>query len=202
MQDKQKDKIVQNYSELRYNSQRRFGYILRELCETSGFTQGKLAREAKAERQRLIEEGYINPGDFIGSMEQSAISRVMAGTQEPTYFQVLIWLKVVRKHYESPELAQACQKIQVEKPEFSRDLERKLWILAAFVPPKELSQTYEESKTIEPMKLRKSMIIHKEKRMIPKRDMTDYVLDNDVPTLRKLAHVKNNTEEILSSETE
>src|SRR5216683_4258190 len=141
-----KGHVVNDYSNLRYEALKRFGSILRDLCEVSGFTQGKLAREAKAERQLLIDEGYINPGDLIGSMEQSTVSRIMTGAQEPTFFQVFIWLRVLRKHYKSPELADVCQKMGIEKPEFPSTLERKLWNLAGFVTPKELSLVYEGSK--------------------------------------------------------
>src|SRR6266516_645436 len=77
-------------TDLFHASQKRFGELLREVCEISGFTQGKLSREAKKELQSLIQAREILPDDPIGSMEQPTISKVMAGLQAPTYFQVYI----------------------------------------------------------------------------------------------------------------
>jgi hypothetical protein len=102
----------------------RFGELLREVCEVSGITQGKLSREAKEERQRLIEKGIIHLDDSIGSMEQPTISKVMAGAQEPTYIQVYIWLRVIRTHYESAQFAEICKELNIPLPKFSPELER------------------------------------------------------------------------------
>lgn len=159
---------IMDYSKLRNEAQQRFGNILRDLCEASGFTQGKLAKEAKRERKRLIENGNINPGDLIGSMEQPAISRVLAGTQEPTYFQVLIWLQVLRKHYASDELAKKCEDLGIQKPEFLKETEQILWDLSAFRPPDKLASAYNESKKIQPIQF--SIIDHRETRLYPKHE--------------------------------
>lgn len=158
-----------DYSELNRNAHQQFGRIVRDLCEVSGFPQGKLAREAKAEKKRLIAQGSIHPGDVASSMEQPTISRVLAGLQEPTYFQVLIWLHVLRKHYESEELARMCEERGVVRPAFPVETERLLWTLAGFVPPEARARAYAHSK--EMMHLLgpyPSLIAHKERRMSAK----------------------------------
>jgi hypothetical protein len=129
-------------------SQKRFGELLRQICEISGITQGKLSREAKNERQRLIEKGDIHPDDLIGSMEQPTISKIMAGVQGPTYFQVYIWLRVIRAHFESARFAEICKELNIDLPEFSSKLEHELWRLSTFIPPDELHRTYENAKEI------------------------------------------------------
>jgi len=155
-----------NYSELDRDAHKRFGVLLHELCEVSGLTQGKLARQAKFERRQLIKNGCIQLGTLTGSMEQPTISRVLAGLQAPTYFQVLIWLRVLRKHYESEELARICDEMGIAKPAFTVETERLLWGLAAFVPPEERAQAYAQSKDFQPLGFHIPIIEHKERRMI------------------------------------
>jgi hypothetical protein len=98
-------------------------------------------------------------------MEQPAISRVLTGQQEPTYFQVLIWLRVLRKYYESEELARICEEMEIVKPAFTVEIERFLWMLAAFVPPEERAQAYAQSKDLQPLRFHPPIIEHKERRM-------------------------------------
>lgn len=149
-------------------SRKKFGELLREICEVSGFTQGKLAKEAKAERRRLIESGEIHPEDFVGSLEQPTISKVMAGTQEPTYLQVFIWLSVIKTHYKSTQLAELCENLGIAVPELTEEKVRMLWKLSSFISPEELKEIYEQSKNEKPMKYKK-LIDHKEKRMLSTR---------------------------------
>ncbi|HEU5375437.1 MAG TPA: hypothetical protein VFV38_08365 [Ktedonobacteraceae bacterium] len=162
--DGRKVQPVENLTSALRRSQKRFGELLRELCEVAGVTQGKLSRDARAERQRLIEEGYIRPEEPIGSMEQPTISKVMAGVQAPSYYQVYIWLRVLRRHYESERLAEICKELSIPVPIFSRETERKLWQLATFVPPEELNAIFEESKGEKPMEASPTLIDHKELR--------------------------------------
>lgn len=183
--DKEK-RETRDLSTLRNAAQQVFGRILRDLCEASGITQGKLAKEAKVERKRLIEQGSINSGDLIGSMEQPTISRVLAGAQEPTYFQVFIWLRVIRRHYESKELAKKCQELGIEKPLFPAETEQVLWDLTAFKRPEHLAQAYEVGKKIQPTRL--SMIEHKEMRMLSEHDT-----DVDLPVTRRSSRRRDTT---------
>lgn len=155
---------VENLTSALRRSQKRFGELLRELCEAAGYTQGRLSRDARAERQRLIEEGYIRPEEPIGSMEQPTISKVMAGVQSPSYYQVYIWLHVLRSHYESEQLADFCRELSIPVPVFSFETERKLWQLATFIPPYELNDIFEESKDEKPLSASPALIDHKELR--------------------------------------
>ncbi len=180
------DQIIS--TDLLRRSQKRFGELLREVCEASGFTQGKLSRKSKDERQRLIEAGYIRPEDPIGSMEQPTISKVMAGVQEPTYFQVFIWLRVIRTHYESTKFAEICKKLGIIPiPQFSRELEQKLWYLSTFVQPDELLRVYEETEEyVKELELSQSLIEHKETRWEkPKIGLEEKITDVDIPAFPK-----------------
>jgi hypothetical protein len=145
-------------TELLRNAQQRFSEILSELCEVAGLTQGRLARLAKLELQTLVSQGVISSGSPVGSMYQPTISKVLSGQQTPTYYQVYIWLRVVRSWYGSLQLAALCEKRGVPVPIFSEIVERKLWYLAGFVPPDELSQV--EVPEVPDVKL----IDHKERR--------------------------------------
>lgn len=152
-------------TDLFHASQKKFGELLREVCEVSGFTQGKLSREAKKELQRLIDEGYILPEDPIGSMEQPTISKVMAGLQGPTYFQVFIWLKVIETYYHSEQFAKICRQLDLSTPPvFTPQLKQRLWGLASFMPPEELSENYEQAKDIKLIEIHPPLIEHKETR--------------------------------------
>ena len=145
-------------------SQKRFGQLLREVCEVIGFTQGKLSREAKKELQRLLKQGYLLEEDLIGSMEQPTISRVMAGIQQPTYFQVFIWLRVIFTYYTSKEFADICRKLEMPFPRLPANLKQTLWRLSTFTAPYELLQTYEETKDLKLIEIYGSLIEHKEVR--------------------------------------
>ena len=150
---------------LLYKSRLRFGELFRDICDISGLTQGKLAREAKVEYQRLLAKGEIRPEDPVGSMGQPTISRVMAGLQEPTYLQVFIWLRVIKAHYKGAQLTQMCEELGIVVPKFSADLERMLWKLSSFLPPDELARVYEKSQNEKPLASSPSLIDHKEERM-------------------------------------
>ena len=150
-------------------SQNRFGELLREICEISGFTQGKLSREAKKEYQRLVEQGFILLDDPVGSMEQPTVSKVMAGMQVPTYYQVYIWLSVIRTHYESDEFARICKELDIERPKFPYELEPKLWRLLGFVTPDERSEAYRMTKDIKLLEVTPGLIDHKERRFVERR---------------------------------
>jgi hypothetical protein len=187
-------RTVENLTDLLCRSQQRFGELLREVCEVSGFTQGKLSREAKAERQRLIASGYIHSKSSIGSMEQPTISKVMAGVQEPTYLQVFIWLRVIRSHYESARFAEICQKLNIPVPEFPPELERKLWHLSTFMPPEDLLKAYEESKDEKPTELSPSLIEHKETRWEPRKELRERITEGDLAVVE---HFKENTKQTV-----
>lgn len=152
-------------TDLLLNSQMRFGELLYELCEVSGFTQGKLSREAKDEYRQLKEQGVIRPNYPISSMEQPTISKVIAGVQAPTYLQVYIWLRVLRAHFESTEFIEICKELKIDLPKkFSLALEKELWRLSTFVPPDELGEVYKNTQDIELIKFYPSLIEHKERR--------------------------------------
>ena len=160
-------------SDLVHNSRIRFGQLLWEICEVSGLSQGKLAQEAKYERQRLIDNGKLRSGDQVGSMEQPTISKVIAGIQEPTYFQVYIWLRVIEAHFKSPRLASICEDLHLPCPEFTPELARKLWYLSGFIPPDERAQVYEDAKedkivehvkSYPSLKKYRSLLQHRERR--------------------------------------
>jgi len=156
--DSKEAKSNEPLTDLLRSSQKKFGELLREVCLAAGFTQGKLSREAKDEHQRLIEIGDLYPGDSIGSMEQPTISKVMAGSQEPTYYQVYIWLNVLRRHFDSPRFAEICKELDISLPTFSAQLERGLWRLSTFIPPDELRQVYEEAKDEKLIEIYKSLV--------------------------------------------
>lgn len=146
-------------------SQRQFGELLYQICEISGFTQGKLSREAKDECRRLMEKGVIGPEDPVGSMEQPTISKVMAGVQGPTYLQVYIWLRVIKAHFKSEEFREICRELHIEEPpEFLPKWEEWLWHLSTFVPPDELDKACEETENLKLIEIHKPLIVHKEER--------------------------------------
>ena len=81
-------------------NQRRFGQLLRQLCELGGFTVGKLSRESKAYQQALIGQGIMEREDGVGeALERRAIMGVVTGAVAPTPLQVYIWLRVLRAHF-------------------------------------------------------------------------------------------------------
>jgi acyl-CoA synthetase (AMP-forming)/AMP-acid ligase II len=153
---------ISSITSLLHASQNRFGELLRQVCELSGLTQGKLSREAKDERERLIKQGDIFPDDPIGSMEQPAISKVMAGIQGPTYLQVYIWLRVIRAHYQSARLAQICEELGIDTPVFHKKWEKALWQLSTFTPPEKLLQVYEATRDDKYIEIDEAIIEHKE----------------------------------------
>jgi hypothetical protein len=155
---------VENLTDLLHNSQKRFGTLLSDVCEVAGLTQGQLSRAAKGERQRLIDAGYIPAESMRESMAQPTISKVMAGVQAPTYMQVYIWLRVIRTHYESTRFAEQCRRADVAVPTLSPEMERILWRLATFISPDDLARVCEQSKDINPLEGRVSLIEHKEMR--------------------------------------
>ena len=187
--DEKPTRTSEHLSDLLHRSQGRFGELLREVCEVSGFTQGKLSREAKEERRQMLLRGDIRPEDPIGSMEQPTISKVMAGTQEPTYYQVYIWLQVIRKHYEDPKFALICKELHIPLPVFSYELEQELWQLASFIPPNMLHQVYEDTKEKKLFKIYKPLIEHKEQRWEKTKRKS---LDKEISTGRRaVANAKN-----------
>ena len=130
-----------------------FGRLLEELCRKAGLHQAHLSKKADAIRKQFIDAGVILPGDpLIGSMYQPAISRVMSGEQRPTYGQVLIWLRVIKEWYVSPELKRACKIIEIDHniempiPRFDEDLEQDLWYLALFGRPSDIVGAYKRRK--------------------------------------------------------
>jgi hypothetical protein len=120
-------------------NQRRFGRLLRQLCELGGFTAGKLSRESKSYQQALIEQGVIDPEDAVLLIEPVILDAVK-GIAAPTYLQVFVWLAVLRKHFESPEFAAVCRELAIPVPAYPLALETDLWRLAGFVEPSEVCE--------------------------------------------------------------
>ena len=156
---------MQLITDLRTTSLKRFGELLQAVCEVAGLTQGKLSRAATAEYEQLRRSGAIREEDHVGSLGQPVISRVIAGLQDPTYFQVFIWLQVIQARYTSKQFAHRCQALGIPAPQFSAELERTLWKLAGFVPPDELARVYEQSQNEKPLDTNTSLVEHKEVRM-------------------------------------
>jgi hypothetical protein len=121
------------------DNQRRFGRLLRQLCELGGFTAGKLERSSKAYQQLLIEQGVIDPEEAVLLIEPVILDAVK-GIAAPTYLQVFVWLAVLRKHFESPEFAAVCRELAIPVPAYPLALENTLWKLAGFIPPDEVSE--------------------------------------------------------------
>jgi len=139
--------VTDTFTSLVHASLKEFGHLLREVCQVAGFTQAKLSREAEDERLRLIESGDLNPYDPC-TTDQITLARVMAGLQEPNSYQVYVWLKVLREHFESERFAQICQDLGLPLPTFSKELEAELWRLSNRQTPDELRQVYEWSKDV------------------------------------------------------
>lgn len=125
-----------------------FGRLLREICMLGGITAAVLSSRGVQEREFLVQAGDLKSSDPVGPMGELPILLVMAGREAPTYYQVYIWLRVLRRHFESPEFAQACKDLSIELPVFPELLERRLWKLAGFVSPEERSQVYESMKDV------------------------------------------------------
>lgn len=140
--------MTDTFTNLVHSSLKEFGRLLREVCEVGGYTLEKLSREACHERERLIVSGDLKPHDPVGPMGQLAIARVMAGFEEPTCYQVYIWLRVLRTHFESPEFAQICQDLGIPLPTFPPALEAELWRLSNHQAPSELREAYEWGKDV------------------------------------------------------
>ncbi len=136
-------------SDLLHNSQKKFGDLLRQICIAAGYTQAKLAREAQAEKYRLINACEIRPKDFTGSFEATVLSKIMKGEQPPTYYQVFIWIAVLKRHFASAEFAAICAGLGVDCPKFEPEWEYCLWYLSSFVPPDEFGEIYEHIKDLE-----------------------------------------------------
>lgn len=145
-------------SELVDQARRRFGELLRELCEASALSQGKLSRLAEEACDVMVDEGRVLEGK-VSSLAQPTLSLVMAGKTRPGYFQVYIWLHVLRAWYEGPELAALCKKRGVEVPVFSHALECDLWHLAGYATPTEIEEAY-----VIPVPIDVSLVEHKGQR--------------------------------------
>lgn len=133
-------------------SQRKFGDLLRQVCEIGGFTAGKLSREAHAELLRLSEQGRITPDAPVGSLGPMTLCRIMAGTQDPTYYQVWLCVRVLGKHLNSQYFAKICQELDMEIPALGeqwKQWEQVLWHLAGFLSPDELAVLYEQAKDLQ-----------------------------------------------------
>jgi len=82
------------------------------------------------------------------AVDQSGISRVIAGKRPLSYGQAYIWLKVLRDVFESEEYKNACK--EEDKPifEFTEDLEIDMWRLAHGGTPREVVEAYERRKSM------------------------------------------------------
>lgn len=165
---------MRNYSELVANVHKRFGTLLHLHCERVGLSQGKLARLATRKRNQMLKEGALRKSDAIGSMAQPTISRVAAGLQAPSYFQVLLWISVVREYYKSGELAERCEQLGIVTPVFSARTERSLWALAGFIPPEKLEQALEQSAPVGKQQATRSLVDHRESRLSGRKGQEAY----------------------------
>lgn len=160
--ERDQENMTEPLADLVERSRKRFGVLLRNVCEIGGVTQGMLSREAKRELRRLREMGEIVLDESVGSLEQPTISKVMAGMQAPTYYQVSIWVKVLQASFTSDRLAMLCQALDISQPAFDPTWEQALWRLAHFVPPQELCQVYECAKDLKVRKMYQTLSEHKE----------------------------------------
>jgi hypothetical protein len=142
---------------IRTRSRILFGTLLKIICKRAGITQDKLEEDSRNYCDYLLNTGYIHHIDEIGSLGQSAISRVINGSQPPTYNQVYIWMYVIRQVYESQEYKQACLDLDLIPNDFPRDLETDMYRLARFGTPEEIVTAYERRKDMpmEPILRRK-----------------------------------------------
>jgi len=118
-----------------------FGDLLRRVCNAAGIKQTKLEKLARAKYTKLIERGYIDFEDELGSMDQTVISRVMNGKQPISYTQAYIWINVIKEHYNSREFQEVCRKKKLAVPDFA-PLERALWTLSALASPEQIIEAY------------------------------------------------------------
>jgi transcriptional regulator with XRE-family HTH domain len=145
--------LVQPYSSydsyvadiLRAKARELFGSLLKLLCRRAGITQDKLERDSRAYREELIARGLLQDDNNSGSMNQSAISRVMKGIQPPTYDQVRIWLEVIDRVYKSDKFREICNNIGWPyKDFFTKELKIDMYRLALFGTPEEVVAAYEQ----------------------------------------------------------
>jgi hypothetical protein len=134
-------------------AQRKFGELLRQVCEIGGFTADKLSREAQAELERLRVQGNIPSDAPVGPLGPFTLCSIMAGTQAPTYYQVLLCVCVLGKHLTSQRFAEICRELEIEIPpdlaEKWKRWEQLLWHLAGFLSPAELAVLYEQTKDLQ-----------------------------------------------------
>jgi hypothetical protein len=130
---------------------RLFASLFEQLLLASLLPQGQLAKRATARRQELIGEGLIEPGDTqIGAMSQTAISNVISGVvSRPTDGQLWIWIELLRDWYKSDEMRKRIMENDLEMPEFPKQLERDLELLALRGSIDEIDDAYERCKDLD-----------------------------------------------------
>ena len=125
-----------------------FGQLLGLLCEKANISQNNLGKMAMAYRDYLFEKGYLIHGCNTKAVDQSGISRIIAGKRHLSYAQTYIWLKVLRNVFESEEYKNACEEEGRPIFEFTEDLEIDMWRLAYGGTPKEVVEAYERRKNM------------------------------------------------------
>lgn len=121
-----------------------FGLILRLLCQRANVTQDELEERGKAYRDYLFIQGYIKPGQVLGSLDQTVISRVVSGERRPSYDQVAIWLKVLEDTFKSDMYKNERKRRGLTIYDLSSDLKRDLYHLAGFGAPDEIVAAFEK----------------------------------------------------------
>ena len=116
----------------------RFGTLLKQVCDATGISQSLLEKYGQAEYAQLEKAGFITPDDPVSSMLQEVVSRVFRGKQRPSYIQTYIWITVVKRHYNDPDIRKIFEDRNLEIPEFTPELEAALWTLAGYSSPQEV----------------------------------------------------------------
>src|SRR5947209_11638091 len=120
----------------------RFGTLLRQVCESVGIKQPLLEKYGQAEYSQMEQEGrLITEDDSPSSMLQQVISRVVTGQQRPSYIQTLIWIKVVKNHYNNERVKKYFKNKGLEMPVFTPELEAALWTLSGYQSPDAVNKT-------------------------------------------------------------
>jgi hypothetical protein len=101
----------------------------------------------------LSAQGRITPdASLVGSLGPLTLCRIMAGKQDPTYYQVLLCVSVLGRHLNSQYFADVCRELDLEIPDLGerwKQWEQVLWHLAGFLSPAELAVLYEQTKDLQ-----------------------------------------------------
>lgn len=110
------------------------GIILQDILKKTGVSQREIGRKAKEYQKHLKDKKLVYPKSKVGSLDQSAFSRLTDAKREPSFGQIYVFLYVFEQYFEGNEEA------------FSKDLKTDLWRLALFGTPGEIYITYMKHK--------------------------------------------------------